>query len=139
MAFSAIEIGVKNFITLQIPKAEWLVENLPSPPVSRIFGKYLPLLDNKSHFSAEIYKKMSIKIQKIEEKRNKITHTGSIVDNQEVYNIVNEIRDLLYFLDYLSGQEWAAEFTPENIINILNVESSRGKKLTLRFRTGPYI
>ena len=36
LAISSLEIGVKECIFKLVPKSEWIVKNLPSPPILKI-------------------------------------------------------------------------------------------------------
>jgi hypothetical protein len=44
IGIAALETGIKDLIIGLIPETEWLIRNLQSPPVHRMLGEYLPLL-----------------------------------------------------------------------------------------------
>lgn len=54
LAIIAAEVGLKECIADLIPEAEWLVFNMPMPPLSRILDDLLPNLPSKCAYSAEL-------------------------------------------------------------------------------------
>lgn len=56
MMTSALETGIKTHISKLSPDTEWLLENLPSPPIDKIFKNYIPLLYEKCGRAIEFQK-----------------------------------------------------------------------------------
>ncbi|HHE9409934.1 TPA: hypothetical protein ACPGZZ_000807 [Haemophilus influenzae] len=81
---SALETGIKTHISKLSPDTEWLLENLPSPPIDKIFKNYIPLLYEKCGRAIEFQKELKSltkQIKDIIEVRNKIAHTGKLPEN----------------------------------------------------------
>lgn len=109
----AIEVGFKQFVSVLLPQAQWLVENLPSPPIAKMLSDYLPLITTKQHFDGKVLpppKAIRRLIHSGMEQRNKAVHAGMPPPSQdELEQLLLAIRDCLYLLDYYCGIEWALE------------------------------
>lgn len=44
---AAAEVGFKQCVGRLVPDAEWLANNVPSPPLHMMLSQYLPLLPSK--------------------------------------------------------------------------------------------
>jgi hypothetical protein len=122
MGIASAEAGFKQFVTQLQPETEWIMDNIPSPPLVQMLTEYLPNLPllcmNKcdkpipQEIISEIKDGVSI--------RNKMVH-GKISDVkiEKVNKILFIIKDLLYLLDYYSGNEWALNFISIEIRNQL--------------------
>lgn len=116
VAVTALETGLKNHVARHVPKTDWLMENVPSPPVGKIVRKYIPILHQplkKLDWAklSPLFKAIDVLV----ETRNKLTHTGRMVDASfDVREAVSQVRDVLYVLDVLDGRDWAKELvSPE--------------------------
>ncbi len=110
MAVAAAETRVKEFIKFSSPDASWLVENLASPPLTKILKYYIPTF--KSHTTnelvPEIPKEWYSTMHKAIEDRNKVVHGVSLViDEAYIVKILNVVHEILYFFDFHSGYVWA--------------------------------
>jgi hypothetical protein len=112
MSVAAAEVGVKRFIAQLVPLAAWLMEELQAPPVWRILRDYvkqLPLLNCEA--DEPVPKYLVTAMQRAAEHRNKIVHSGRLeMTAAEVDAVHEQVRDLMYLLDFYSGQEWARGF-----------------------------
>jgi hypothetical protein len=120
LAVVAAEVGFKQFASKALPDSEWILEKLPSPPLEimmrafpwsklgvQINGKVAGIPDS---IQRELKKAVTL--------RNQIVHTGVSVNLKEesVDSVFTAVRDLLYVLDALRGQIWAANYmSPEAI------------------------
>ncbi len=111
IGIAAIEAAFKECVSILIPDASWLINNVPSPPLIKMLNKFLPLLPCKQKIRGKIIPPPKA-IMKIlndgVENRNLIAHgRSSQVDIKFLEEFLRAVRDLLYLLDYYSGHEWA--------------------------------
>jgi len=115
----AAEVGFKQCIGKLAPDAEWLANNLPSPPLDRMLSNYLPLLPAKLRIEGQILKpsgRLRSAIKKGNEARNRTVHAGSEPPKGEfLEELLLSIRDLLYLLDFYCGFEWALEYIRDEV------------------------
>jgi hypothetical protein len=107
---SALEVGVKQFITERVQDTRWLVEELPSPPVHRMLSEYLPTLpapEGGSEFERPSDKTLET-IRDAIDARNKLAHVGRELVSPETLNeALLTIRQMLWRLDEAQGFVWA--------------------------------
>ena len=138
MMTSALETGIKTHISKLSPDTEWLLENLLSPPIDKIFKNYIPLLYEKCgktiEFQQEL-KSLTKKIKEIIEVRNKIAHTGKLPENiGNIYEMLQSVFDILYLLDVLDGNQWAKELVSSKLMRKLNWKSNKKKYMLSEIR-----
>lgn len=109
----AIEVGFKQCVGFLLPGAQWLMENMPSPPITKMLSGYLPHLPAVKCFGGKVLpppKSIIKSLQNGMEMRNKTTHTGSPAPSfDELEELLLSVRDTLYLLDYYCGAEWALD------------------------------
>ncbi|HHE9442436.1 TPA: hypothetical protein ACPG1Q_000154 [Haemophilus influenzae 10810] len=131
MMTSALETGIKTHISKLSPDTEWLLENLPSPPIDKIFKNYIPLLYEKCGRAIEFQKELKSltkQIKDIIEVRNKIAHTGKLPENiGNIYEMLQFVFDILYLLDVLNGNQWAKELVSSKLMRKLSWKSNKEK------------
>jgi hypothetical protein len=112
-ASSAVEVGTKLHIARLAPDTEWLVSEMPSPPVHKMLRTYLPALHLSKGTTLDFWPKLKPLFNRIEDlgnRRNKLTHIGAMpLGVSEVYVFLEAVSDVLYILDVLDGHEWAKE------------------------------
>lgn len=111
---TAAEVGVKQCIATLTPDTEWLLENLPSPPVVSLVEHYLPKLKPISPYQGRQVcpppKPLLDELKAAINLRNRLTHAGSELPSLESLKPkFHAVRDLLWLLDYYLGHEWAME------------------------------
>ena len=113
LGIAAAEVGFKYYVGALVPEAQWLVENVPSPPLGKMLRKYLPTLPAKLTVQGKAPLLPSAIVKDIEEGvelRNKVAHVGTVALTYErLEEILLAIKDLLWILDYYSGFQWALE------------------------------
>lgn len=111
---SSLEVAIKSTIGNLVAGTSWLVENLPSPPVTRLLNEYLPQLPAVNTIKGKVHpppKKIIDLIKKGVTIRNQIAHIGGKAPSDETLDqILEAIRDVIWLLDYYCGQVWAYEF-----------------------------
>lgn len=113
IGLAAAEVGFKQCVSTLTPTSQWLMENVPSPPLVSMVKNYLPLLPTKLKIYGKVLpppSKLTKAIQKGVETRNKTIHVGNPAPApEELESLLLAIRDLLYILDYYCGAEWALD------------------------------
>lgn len=77
--FSALEVGMKEYISRVHPDSKWLVENMPSPPIYTMLSEYLPVLPAKNKINGKVKPPPKEIMQMIREGvdiRNRVIHRG---------------------------------------------------------------
>jgi hypothetical protein len=111
---AAAEVGFKSLVSALVPASEWIVENVPSPPIIAMLRDFLPTLPVKCQIDGKpprIPKDMLDTLQKGVAARNKTTHSKAQPMRQEsLEELLDTIRDLLWILDYCGGFPWALDY-----------------------------
>jgi hypothetical protein len=111
IAFSALEVGVKQHVSRVAPHASWLAMNSPSPPLDRILREYIPIL-HSSNPKIKHWEKLrgtwKLTAEFVKD-RNKLAHRGER-GKADIEDYLRLVSDLLYALDYIEGQDWARAF-----------------------------
>lgn len=108
---AAIEAGFKHLVEKLLPASAWLVEKMPSPPVTKMLAEFMPTLPAVLTFDGIVHpppKYARRLIADAVEERNRVAHTGSAGMNAKALASTLEcFRDLLYLFDYYAGHAWA--------------------------------
>jgi hypothetical protein len=117
LAVSAAETALKTFIGEGSPERAWLIQEVPSPPILKLMREYLPLLtDHRTRDGRVIPKSVTRIIQDAVERRNLVAHEGAPApDASDLEQILASVGDLLYILDWLSGEDWAFKCIQEHL------------------------
>jgi len=116
---AALEVATKTAILSLVPKSEWLVENLPSPPVVKILQYYIPSLKALNTIDGVVLPPPSASgvleiLNKAVSKRNQLIHSGGQPLKGDKLDVtLNAIKDTIWLLDYYLGYEWAYQFISE--------------------------
>lgn len=110
MGVAAAEVGFKELTARLVPDAEWLVLNIPSPPLVTLIQEYLPKLPVRQRFDGEVRlptKQNIDQLKKIVGRRNSAIHRGEPVSVEEAESALVLIRQLLWLFDFYGGSDWA--------------------------------
>lgn len=110
LGVAAAEVATKDLITVLVPEARWLIENLQSPPLQRMIRDYLPELPAKNTINGRVvvWPSFHETIQKAVVLRNRLAHVGMVeLDRDTVEGMMGAIKDYLWLLDYYGGERWA--------------------------------
>jgi hypothetical protein len=111
IGIAALEVGVRHCIAALAPSTSWLVEKLQSPPIPLILQEYLPLLDAKHRFEGKVLPPPKDMIDRLKDaitQRNRIAHfSGEPLRSWDVQEVLEDVRDVLWLLDYYQGNDWA--------------------------------
>jgi hypothetical protein len=105
---AAAEVGFKQLIATLVPHTQWLVEELPSPPLAPMMKNYLPQLPIKA--AIEPKRRSPAHLRKVlgsaVEHRNDVVHRG-LAEVGDLRQVLYAVRDFLYLLDFYRGEQWA--------------------------------
>lgn len=123
LTISSLEIGVKECISKLIPHCEWLVKNLPTPPILKILKEYFPLLPCANNFSGKVLSPPNAILDTIEKGisiRNELAHKGTGTPRHETLEeILDAVSDVLWLCDYYCGFGWAKNYIKKDTLSIL--------------------
>jgi hypothetical protein len=122
LGIASAEIGLKQFIIGQQPTAQWLVENLPAPPITTIIREYLPTiaLSNQAVGPVIIPKGIADEIERGVKMRNDLVH-GRPMTLSRLRQLLDSIEDFLWLLDYYSGYQWAINHVSHDTRQVLPI------------------
>ncbi len=114
LSIAAAEVGLKQCISTLVPNTDWLMNNLPSPPIVKMLRDYLPTLPAKNTIQGRVLpppQRILDEMTKGVLLRNQIVH--SKIDSlkyETQRDILWAVRDLLWLFDYYSGFQWAWKY-----------------------------
>jgi hypothetical protein len=118
MAMASLEIAVKYCIGKLIPNAQWLAENVPSPPVVTIIKDMFPSLPAVCSLppgAVMLPKHIEEKLKSGVSIRNGLAHAGKFtVQSDSMEEILTSVKDTLWLIDFLCGQRWAYGYIRES-------------------------
>lgn len=92
IAVSAFEVAVKYLIKNHLPDTEWLIDEVPSPPIEKIVRDFFPRLIPGFTFSENQVNDLKSTILI----RNKLVHSGRIGNKREtLFKLINFINDFI--------------------------------------------
>jgi hypothetical protein len=111
IAVTALEIGIKALIGQRVPSAQWLVTNLPSPPLRRLLAEYLPSLETPGTIEGKVLAPPKAVLDLVD-KAVATSHrvalaTGESIAPGALEEMLIAIRDVLWMLDFCGGSAWA--------------------------------
>ncbi len=117
LGIASAEVGFKEFVADLVPNAEWLVENVPSPPLVKMLQEYLPIIKSRKEemaFSSpadEILERLKTGVNL----RNKVAHSSNTkMDSKKVLEILYAVLDVLMLLDHYRGFTWSRSYVPKS-------------------------
>jgi hypothetical protein len=120
VAVVAAEVGLKKVIGLIVPDAQWLLEEIPAPPIGKMLRKYIPTLKVKSHITGKQIVPPSKLIEKLEDAaktRNRIVHVGEKApEYKELVEMLEAIQNFLWICDMYRGQLKNVGFISDHIL-----------------------
>lgn len=119
IGLAALENGVKDFL-VRVDRSEGLrrvLEELPAPSVWRMLTEILPGLpvpveaEEEDRTFPELPRDLTDTVRSASSARNEVVHvwTSETVSGGLVRRSLKAIRDLLYLMDYYSGEKWALQ------------------------------
>lgn len=94
IAVSALEVSVKYLIKNHIPKIEWIMDEIPSPPIHSIITEFFPQLIP----GFILQKDNSTVLKSIIRLRNEILHSGKVGnDRKTLFKMMKFINDFILY------------------------------------------
>jgi hypothetical protein len=110
---SAAEVGLKQLIGGLVPQAQWLVDEIQMPSLSKMLRKFLPTLPVKLRFKGKSIRPPNVLIRRLEhavECRNKLVHAGKAPPHRDdLKDMLLAVEDLLHICDVYAGHGWGLE------------------------------
>jgi hypothetical protein len=123
MAAAAVEVAVKHLVSELQPQTCWLLDNTASPPVIKMLRELVDNLPVKCRLGDKVRPPNETidKIRHLIECRNRIVHraTCDLPGNDVIREWISATRDMLWLVDYYTGQEWAAKYISPPFVEAL--------------------
>jgi hypothetical protein len=107
VAVAAAEVGLKKVIGLIVPDAQWLLEEIPAPPIGKMLRKYIPTLKVKSQIIGKQIvppSKLIVKLEEAASARNKIVHVGAKApEYKELLEMLEAVQDSCGYVIYIAA------------------------------------
>lgn len=105
---AAAEVGFKKLVGRLVPHAQWLMDEIQTPPLGTMLRKFLPTLPVK------FGRPPGVLLNQLDEaikRRNKLVHAGAPPPNKdELEKILRAINDFLWMCDMYAGHSWAQDY-----------------------------
>ena len=117
LAMSATEAGFRHLVADLVPGAQYIIEELQTPPLTQLLRHYLPKLPVRSNPTLVILPKTVMRrLDNATQLRNRIVHKGAVTpDEGAVDEALGVASDLLRLFDYYAGNAWALAFVSEEV------------------------
>jgi hypothetical protein len=110
---AAAEVGFKKLVGALVPQAQWLVDEVQTPALSKMLSKFLPTLPIRAKFIGKTVRPPKALLNKLDEavqRRNKLVHAGQPPPRwDELEEMLRAVNDFLWICDLYQGHEWAAK------------------------------
>jgi hypothetical protein len=127
---AAAEVGFKKLVGSLAPQAQWLVDEVQTPALSKMLSKLLPTLPVKARFEGKSIrppKALRLQLEKAVESRNKLVNAGEPPPKwDELEEMLRAVNDFLWICDVYQGHAWAAKHISPSLYEVW--ESDKTKK-----------
>jgi hypothetical protein len=127
---AAAEVGFKKLVGSLVPQAQWLVDEVQTPSLSKMLSKFLPTLPVKARFSEKSIRPPSALLRQLEkaiESRNKLVHAGEPPPKpDDLMEILRAVNDFLWICDLYQGHAWAARHISVSLLNAWEGDHTEG-------------
>jgi hypothetical protein len=111
MLANALEFAVKSYISQRVPATQWLLTEVQSPPISKMLRRFVPTLKPARGVDLSNWDALSKIFNRFDDlttQRNHLAHRGTWeLKIDKLIEFKDDVSDVLFILDYLSGQQWA--------------------------------
>jgi hypothetical protein len=129
---AAAEVGFKKLVGSLVPQAQWLVDEVQTPSLSKMLSRYLPTLPVKARFEGKSIRPPKALLRKLNdavERRNKLVHAGeSPPKPDELAEMLEAVNDFLWICDLYQGHVWAAKHISVSLLNAWESDNTKGPK-----------
>jgi hypothetical protein len=120
LAIAAAEVGFKQCVSVLVPEAGWLVEEVQSPPLYKMLTEYLPHPPVKLGLTGKTLVPPEDLLHEIKtgiKLRNQVAHQGNAsVTSEKLDRILKAVSDLLWILDFYQGHKWAICYVQQAVL-----------------------
>ncbi len=106
-----------------MPTADWLIQNVPSPPLVKMLTQFLLNLPVRGKIYGKIIAPPKILMTHLQngiELRNKLVHgSRNEFTKKDLEQILKACRDIIYLLDFYCGHSWATSNLSHRTIEFL--------------------
>ena len=121
IGIAAAEVGFKKLVGTLVPGAQWLVDEVQTPSLSKMLSKFLPTLPVKARLvgkSIRPPRALLSQLEKAVERRNKLVHGGEPPPTwDELDEMLRAVNDFLWICDVYQGHVWAVKNISVEILN----------------------
>jgi len=111
LAVAAAEVGFKQFASKVLPDSAWILESVQSPPLVKMLKDLFPWSRLNVRINGQNVTppdSVTTTLEKAVHLRNDIVHgRAGNVNGKTATSVWVAVRDLLYFLDFAQGHQWA--------------------------------
>jgi hypothetical protein len=111
---AAAEVGFKRLVGTLVPHAQWLVDEVQTPPLIKMLSRFLPTLPVKARIAGKSIRPPKVLLKRLQdavEHRNKLVHAGESPPNRdELDEMLRAVNDLLWICDLHQGHVWASKY-----------------------------
>jgi hypothetical protein len=117
---AALETAAKWAVMRLVPGSEWVVTNLPSPPVERVLRDFLPTASVPTWpdgLRRQVPEALMKIVQKGVKLRNEIVHQAAAAPSADSLEaILLGLREVILICDLYGGHTWSEEHLAENTL-----------------------
>jgi hypothetical protein len=129
---AAAEVGFKKLVGSLVPQAQWLVDEVQTPSLSKMLSKFLPTLPVKARFEGKSVRPPQVLLHQLDEavnRRNKLVHAGQPPPRwDELEEMLRAVNDFLWICDVYQGHVWAAKHISVPILNAWRSDSTKKQR-----------
>ncbi len=117
VGMTALEVAIKEYISLCTPGARWLAETAQLPPVNRLLREFLPSLpppDGGSGFAMPPDEHLRT-LGNAVTVRNQLAHVGRPVPEHVLLPTLRAVRNVMWSLDAAAGLTWAGAYVLDDL------------------------
>jgi len=111
LGIASLESCVKRLIVVCVPDSQWLVENVPSPPIESMLRDFVGKLKTKASINGKVVPPPQALLKTIKNAvvlRNQVVHGISRdVSSEKVEEYLRAIADINLLMDCYAGNTWA--------------------------------
>ena len=126
---AAAEVGFKKLVGSLVPQAQWLVDEVQTPSLSKMLSKFLPTLPVKARFEGKSVRPPSALLRQLDNAvncRNKLVHAGEPPPtSDELEKMLRAVNDFLWICDVYQGHVWAAKHISLPILDAWKSDSAK--------------
>jgi len=102
--YSALEVASKSLIAAKFPDAEWLIENMPSPDLAKLYKEFInEKIFVDDHEEARLSEGDIKQLRELTRKRNVLAHSGNWLSKESMSNHYRTVEGWIKRIDKILG------------------------------------